>query len=230
MIRVMALEFKRNRLVKELNDRNLSIFNDIVEYIELGLLSSVEREEVFQQVLDMMLQAQSEGKFVSEVIGNDIKGFCDSIIEESIGNKNIFHICFNYIESIFQMGLIMFIITFIILNRGDSVFQQKDMFAVDIIVGVVVFAVVFPVYFMIRRKKIFKKKNKKDYSWVFLAICLYLALRVEDMIKIKFSQLANIYVIPHGNIIFLIIVFIIAFGRDICYLIKSIYKKICKNK
>ncbi|MCB2310228.1 DUF1048 domain-containing protein [Clostridium tagluense] len=80
MVRVMILQFKKNKLKKELNERDLKNFEDIVQYIEISPLSSIEREEVSQQVLDMMLQAKNEGKFASEVIGDDIKGFCDSII------------------------------------------------------------------------------------------------------------------------------------------------------
>ena len=45
------------------------------------------------------------------------------------------------------------------------------------------------------------------------------------MIKTKFPQLATTHIIPYGNKIFLLIIFLIAFGRDICYLIKSISRK-----
>ena len=140
MVRTIILMFKRGKLTKELNDRDLKNFNDITEYIGMSSLSPIEQEVVFQQVLDMMLQAKSEGKFASEVIGDDIKGFCDSIIEESNYNKSIFHRCFNYIEIFLQTGLIYFLMMFIfnlILNGWDSSFKNQDVFYIDIVTFVV---------------------------------------------------------------------------------------------
>ncbi|MGH4123508.1 MAG: DUF1048 domain-containing protein [Clostridium sp.] len=227
MIRTFILIFKRHKLKNELNYRDLKNFNDIVEYIGISSLRQIEQEVIFQQVLDMMLQAKDEGKFASEVIGYDIKGFCDSIIEESNYNKNVFHKCFNYIEIILQTGFIYYLMMFIfniITNGWDNSFKNQDVFYMDIVTFVPMFIVMFPLSFMIRRNQMFKRKNKKDYSWVFLAICIFLASSVSDMIRNKFQQLDSIPITPYENKILLLIIFLIAFGRDICYFIKSISK------
>lgn len=229
MFRTIVLMRKRGKLTKELNDRDLKNFNDITEYIGISSLSPIEQEVVFQQVLDMMLEAKSEGKFASEVIGDDIKGFCDSIIKESNYNKNIFQICFNYIEIILQTGLIYLLMMFIaslIRNGWDSSFKNQDVFYIDIVSLLSMFVVIFLLNFIIRRKQIFKrKKDKTGYSWVFLFICMYLSLRITDMINVKFPQLTTAHIIPNDNKILLLIIFLIAFGREIGYLIKSFSRK-----
>ncbi|MBU3129284.1 DUF1048 domain-containing protein [Clostridium tagluense] len=227
MVRVMILQFKKNKLKKELNERDLKNFEDIVQYIEISPLSSIEREEVFQQVLDMMLQAKNEGKFASEVIGDDIKGFCDSIIEESSYNKSAFNICFNYIESFFQVGFIGFVMVFIIsIVLGDGNFKRLDLLSIELFMYMGLVTVIPQ---LIKRRKIFnKKKNKIDYYWVFLFICVYLFLSLADVIKDKLPQLAIIK-IPYVNKIFLLMVFLIAFGREIFYFIKNISTKCCKK-
>ncbi|MCB2299167.1 DUF1048 domain-containing protein [Clostridium tagluense] len=210
-----------------MNERDLKNFEDIVQYIEISPLSSIEREEVFQQVLDMMLQAKNEGKFASEVIGDDIKGFCDSIIEESRYNKSAFNICFNYIESFFQVGFIGFVMVFIIsIVLGDGNFKRLDLLSIDLFMYMGLVTVIPQ---LIKRRKIFnKKKNKIDYYWVFLFICVYLFLSLADVIKDKLPQLAIIK-IPYVNKIFLLMVFLIAFGREIFYFIKNIITKCCKK-
>jgi DNA-binding ferritin-like protein (Dps family) len=226
MFRTIELMRKRSNLTKELNDRDLKNFNNITEYIGLSSLSPLEQEVVFQQILDMMLQAKSEGKFASEVIGDDIKGFCDSIIEESNYNKNIFQICFNYIEIILQTGLIYLLMMFIfslIRNGWDSSLKNQEVFYIDIVSLLSMFIVIFSLNFFIRRKQIFKrKKGKTGYSWVFLFVCMFLSLRITDMITVKFPQLATTHIIPNDNKMFLLIIFFIAFGRYIFYHIKNI--------
>ncbi|MBU3144050.1 DUF1048 domain-containing protein [Clostridium sp. CF012] len=228
MIRTFILMFKRNKLTKELNDRDLNNFNDITKYIGMSSLSPIEQEVVFQQVLDMILQAKSKGKFASEVIGDDIKGFCDSIIEESNYNRSVFHKYFNYIEIILQTGFIYYLMMFIfniILNGWDNSFKNQDMFYMDIVTFLSMFVVILPLSVMIRKKQFFKgKKNKIDYYWVFWAICAYLVFTVSDTVTNKFPQLAGTHIIPYEHKIFLLIIFLIAFGRDICNLIKSISK------
>ncbi|GCD11521.1 DUF1048 domain-containing protein [Clostridium tagluense] len=232
MIRTIILMFKRNKLTKELNDRDLKNFNDITKYIGMSSLRLIEQEVIFQQVLDMILQAKSEGKFASEVIGDDIKGFCDSIIEESNYNKSVFHKCFNNIEIILQTGFIYYLIMFIfdiILNGGGNSFKNQNLFNIDLIDFIANFVVIYLLIFMIIRKQIFKKKkNKIDLSWVFWVMCTYLIFSVENMIKAKFPQLATAHIIPYENKILLLIIFLIAFGRDICYRIKSISRNFQK--
>ena len=220
--------FKRNKLTKELNERDLNNFNDITRYIGMSSLKPIEQEIVFQQVLDMMLQAKGEGKFASEVIGDDIKGFCDSIIEESNYNRSFFHKCFNYIEIILQTGFIYYLMMFIfniILNRWDNSLKNQNVFYMDIVTFLSMFVVILPLSIMIRKKQFFKgKKNKIDYYWVFWAICAYLVFTVSDMVTNKCPHLAATHIIPYQHKILLLIIFLIAFGRDICNLIKSISK------
>jgi DNA-binding ferritin-like protein (Dps family) len=232
MFRTIVLMRKRSKLEKELNNRDLKNFNEITKYIGMSSLRQLEQEVIFQQVLDMMLQAKSNGKFASEVIGDDIKGFCDSIIEESNYNKNIFHKSFNYIEIILQTGLIYLLMMFIsslIRNGWDSSFKGHDVFYIDIVFLLSMFVVVFSLNFFIIRKQIFKrKKGKTGYSFMFLFICLYLSQIITDMITVKFPQLAAAHIIPYDNKFFLLIIFLIAFGRDLYYFIQSINRNFRK--
>ncbi|MCB2289360.1 DUF1048 domain-containing protein [Clostridium sp. CS001] len=177
-----------------------------------------------------MLQAKSEGKFASEVIGDDIKGFCDSIILESNYNRGIFHKCFNYIEIILQTGLVYLLMMFIssLIRHGwNSSLESQDVFYIDIVSLLSMFIVIFLLNFFIRRKQIFKRKAQiSGYLGIFLFICMYLSISITDIINNKFPQLTTTHIIPNDNKILLLIIFLIAFGRDIWDFIKSINKKI----
>ena len=229
MFRTIALMRKRSKLTNELSDRDIKNFNDITEYIGLSSLRLIEQEIIFQQILDMMLEAKKEGKFASEVIGDDIKDFCDSIIKETNYNKSVFLIGFNYLEILLQTGLIYLLMIFIfslIRNGWGSSFKNLDVFYIDIVTVISLFIVIVLVNFFIRRKQIFKrKKDKTGYSWVFLSLSMYLSFRITDMIKVKFPQLATTHIILNDNKLLLLIIFLIAFGREIVYLMKSISKK-----
>jgi DNA-binding ferritin-like protein (Dps family) len=226
MIRTVLLMLKRYKLKKNLASRSLKDFKDIVDYIEMSSLSSIEREVVFQQILDMMLEAQSQGKLADQVIGDDIKGFCDSIIEETNYNKSIFHICFSYIESILQLGLIALLVIIVInllLHGGEISFNGQNIFYIDIVRFVAIWVAIGPLTFITKRKRIFdKKKSRTGYLgipvlWIILANLLF---TVANIIDNKFPNLATTHVFPDGNIIFILFLFLIAFRGDVCYLLK----------
>jgi len=66
---------------KMLNKENDEVYTDIVCYLRVSLLEDVKTEEIISDILDMFLRSQEEGKAIEEIIGDDYKAFCDSIIE-----------------------------------------------------------------------------------------------------------------------------------------------------
>lgn len=98
----MVLEWRlkkiRLREQKKLNSTNLSLFKSMVSYIQCSELREVEKEDILQQIMDMMLQAQIENKPVDLFIGNDYEVFCKSIIEEYSSDKNFIYKLLNHIQ------------------------------------------------------------------------------------------------------------------------------------
>ncbi|WP_027624297.1 DUF1048 domain-containing protein [Clostridium lundense] len=111
----MFLELKlskiRSREEKKLNKKNYASFKEIEQYMRNSTLSSIEREEVFQQILDMMLQAQCENKSIDLFLGNNHKNFCDSIINEYNKSKSFMLKAISLIEE-----LIIYFIAWISLD------------------------------------------------------------------------------------------------------------------
>lgn len=66
----------------KLDDANNEIFTNMVVYLRTSKLDPLQQEEVINDLLEMFLRYQEEGKPIEEGIGLDYKGFCDNIISE----------------------------------------------------------------------------------------------------------------------------------------------------
>ncbi|RXI42101.1 hypothetical protein DP129_00370 [Clostridium tetani] len=126
----MFLELKllkiRTKEKKKLNKKNHTIFKEIEEYMKNSTLSSFEKEEFFQQLLDMMLKSQLENKSIDLFIGEDYKKFCESIINEYNESKSFIFKLINFIQK-----FIVYISLWISL---DMLFSFKLQFEVGSII------------------------------------------------------------------------------------------------
>lgn len=81
---------KTKRLITENNEKrrqlskiNKDYYNDMLLYIRLQLfISERESEEILMELLDHLLEGQSEGKTAYQIFGNDPQGYADEIIEQ----------------------------------------------------------------------------------------------------------------------------------------------------
>jgi len=116
----MLLEWRfkqiRVKQQKKLNESNLYLYKRITSYIQNSELRGIEKEEILQQVVDMMLQAQIEDKSMDLIIGNDYEEFCKSIIEECSSDKDKNYRMLNYIQK-GLLGMIL-ILASLTISRG----------------------------------------------------------------------------------------------------------------
>lgn len=84
MLSAFKLRKIRLKQQKKLSKSNLCLYKNITAYIKISnsSLTSKEKEEALQQIMDMILQAQIEGKSIDLFIGKDYEVFCNSIIDE----------------------------------------------------------------------------------------------------------------------------------------------------
>lgn len=72
---------KNYELSKKLTPENDEVNTNIVCYLRTSGMDELEAEEIIQDILGMMLEAQKRGEEIEQVIGNDYRAFCDSVIE-----------------------------------------------------------------------------------------------------------------------------------------------------
>lgn len=74
------LNRSNNALDKQISAENHEAFIDMICYLRGAKISEYHQELVRQDLTEMLLSAQERGENIREVIGEDYKGFCDSII------------------------------------------------------------------------------------------------------------------------------------------------------
>ena len=81
-----------NELREQLNKENLAAYEDMLTYIRLSSNKSEQQtEEVLLELLEHLLEAQKSGKTAKDIFGEDIKQYCDELINEIPGEKSQKH-------------------------------------------------------------------------------------------------------------------------------------------
>ncbi|MBU3177904.1 DUF1048 domain-containing protein [Clostridium estertheticum] len=117
--RLKQLRFKEQ---KNLNGSNLYLYRSITSYIQHSELGGTEKEEILQQVVDMMLQAQIEKKPMELIIGNDYQDFCKSIIEEYSSDKSKNYRLLSYIQKGLFWSITSSVFLWIVIGLKNSSF------------------------------------------------------------------------------------------------------------
>lgn len=111
----------RLREQEKLNEKNSCLYKNMTAHIKNSSLTQYEKEEVLQQIMDMMLQAQEESKSIDIFIGNDYEVFCKSIIEEINNSKNTGYKILNYL----QKYLTCMMLTAIMMSIGNFITKHS---------------------------------------------------------------------------------------------------------
>lgn len=76
------LRDENNELERGLSKEANDVLTDIVVYIRTANISALDQEKVRRDIDEMLLEGERRGQDVSEIIGDDYKAFCDSVISE----------------------------------------------------------------------------------------------------------------------------------------------------
>ena len=69
-----------NELDEKINEENQPLFTDMICYIRSANISSLSQEMVRRDLSEIVLSAQGRGENIADVIGGDLKEFCDEVI------------------------------------------------------------------------------------------------------------------------------------------------------
>ncbi|OOB76095.1 hypothetical protein AXF41_04760 [Clostridium haemolyticum] len=128
----MLLEWKLKKIrlkeQKKLNDNNFALYNNMVDYIKVSNLTALQKEEIFQDIMDIILQAQMENKNINLFIGNDYEIFCNDIIKEYSSGISRSYKIINYI----QKYMLIFIILTLIMGISNKFNDGLDNIGITI--------------------------------------------------------------------------------------------------
>lgn len=165
---------KNGELIKQLNQsadvltkENREVFDDIVIYIRTSNLKIKDMEEFLQQILDSFINAQNNDKNIESVLGtDDIKKYCDDIIETYKSTYNFMELFKEYIMYAGMFLLILPSINYIagiilsaIKNKGFSNFSLSLNVNLELLIQFIVLIPLIYVGFAYARKGCFSKKE-----------------------------------------------------------------------
>lgn len=110
---------KREKLTKD----NREDYEEMVVYIRSNFnISELETEEVLMELLDHLLEAQSQGKTAKDIFGADLKAYCNELIaeipKEPTSTKVLF-VTYLVLNLIGSVGMFLAVFSFILYRFFD---------------------------------------------------------------------------------------------------------------
>jgi uncharacterized membrane-anchored protein len=187
-VKAKQLIEENNRKRELLNSQNQKYYNDMLIYIRLQLsLSEQQSEEVLMEMLDHLLDGQSERKTAQEIFGDEPKQYADEIIENLPKERKrevipfILGIGLNLISLILMIrGLIILIISQF-KHVDITVYPFSTMIKFAALTGFITFGVWY--FFRVIKQSLFNEKASEKKNMV--KIGLFAALTMSGFIIIS---------------------------------------------
>lgn len=182
-----------NQLREQLHEENKKVYEDMLLYIRTNTNKSEQQtEEVLLELLEHFIAAQAEDKSAQEIFGEDIKEYCDEILEEIPGEKKSVSLLFGAFLLLDLLGIMSFTygtLGFILhkvfdLGSNSYEFSLVSVLVIALIDSLLIFGFVKLILKWIKSSA-FQEKQKK--TWVeFLQIWLVSTIFAAVLILIKF--------------------------------------------
>ncbi|MEG0365697.1 MAG: DUF1048 domain-containing protein [Coprobacillus sp.] len=146
---------------KKLNKEYKEAYDQMSIYIEAAIIPGEDLSVMMNEVVDLLLSAQEDNRTIDSIIGNDMKYFCDQIIESH--SNNITDKIFNFLSFYRILSIIAFALESfaLVVDYLDGV---KSPFTANVEMGGFVAAILISTFIMSVFKFITKHLVFK-YKW-----------------------------------------------------------------
>lgn len=180
-----------NEKQEQLNADNLAFYKEMLVYIRTNFNKSEQQtEETLMELLDHVLQAQTEGRMAKEVFGDDPKAYCQELISElpEESKKNQFpFIAYILLQFLGIISLVTGILTpglYYLFDLGTNsvpVSVGKGLITIFIWI-LLLFSFILIIFTRIKRSSFKEKQPKK---WVeFLQLWLIATIHIGSFIYV----------------------------------------------
>lgn len=166
MLMEIKLKLLRYREQRKLNPSNLFLYKAISTYLMSSNIAEIEKEEALQSILDMIIQAQIEGRDTNLIVGNSYEAFCDEIIKEYNSTKKSSFFVLIFIQKVIMwlFAINMFYSTLMFI-KGDRGFWGFT--TVQLITSIIICIFLVPILRKNSQKNSFKVTLRyKLYTFV----------------------------------------------------------------
>lgn len=195
VLAIVAMLISRLRLRK--NTKNLSpeffeVYEEISDKLGGSTMSAMERKETMNDILDLFMLANNDGRKVSDVIGDNTDNFIDQI-QKSFGYRS--SMLFNFITGIqYSISYLFMIQMFIYFeNTGNGFFNQQLEVSMIFMLTLLAFVGV-PFLFH------FKRKDKYVLMIIVPILLLGVFIGTMETIDKYFMHIPWLYTLAEGEI------------------------------
>ncbi|MFY9432364.1 MAG: DUF1048 domain-containing protein [Thermacetogeniaceae bacterium] len=171
MSRLDDLIRKNYELSKKLNPENEEIYTDIVCYLRTSGLDELEAEEIIQDILGMMLEAQERGEEIEKVIGDDYQAFCDSVIEAAHPKRFSWRKLFSDLEIVVIVISFLWLLDIIffylpqMIKQGRLILDYQVNLGVLINTAIILLASVLIIKYIGKTSFKYSKEKQQGHGW-----------------------------------------------------------------
>ena len=194
----MNREFKLER--DKLNEENKEIFKKIQYRLSVSQLHERIYENNIKEVLNMLLEGQKRNESYKEVIGEDLEGFCENIIESSY-KTNAFQRMFKMIY-IYNLAIVVYMIIWSLISlvadeRVFSIFYTGELGKINIMNFGTLFIILLINHYIneLRAKTTFRSKIIKFTVYLIALIYIFMQPFIYEKLDIGYSIYLNNYLV-----------------------------------
>lgn len=192
IVAMLISRLKLRKSTKNLSPEFFEVYEEISDKLSGSTMSTMERKETMNDILDLFMQADKDKRQVSEVIGNSTDDFINSI-QSAFGYRS--SILFNIITGVQYSVIYLFMVQLLIYmeNTSDGFFNQLlDISTIFMLTLLALIGVPFLFHF--------KRKNKLILMIIVPVILLGLFIAIMETIDKFFLDVPWLYKLAEGQI------------------------------
>lgn len=164
-------------LTDQLKDEYAETFQKIELYSTVHQIDSETENEMLMEVLDTLLTAQTKGKPVEKVVGNDVEQFC----KDFFGNYKWHNRIAEFRDSIYRLMWVMFVFQLLEAFLAEGTLMENLMLTSDIggfIVGAAFAMITMSIFCVVAKPLVFKIRwlTMMKFVLIVLAVSFVLSL------------------------------------------------------
>lgn len=155
-----------NKKRELLTPENEAAYGDMLVYLRISNVPEQQMEELLLEILDHLIEAQTENKNAYDIFGDDLQSYCDELIsalptQTKLEKTSLIGFAISLLLAI-QFGIDA-IVSFFILTFGNNADQLTPVFSIPgttLSVSIIILGILFILY-LLKRYSFDQKMNWK---------------------------------------------------------------------
>lgn len=184
---------------KGLEKENRQLFDKIILNIDSYYLNSIQKEEIYEELLGMFVESENRNEYLSLIIGPDVNEFCKALIKNA-KRKTILE---KVISSLYSISFyiliisIVFIASYLIFRYDLGLyFHGRNLYInLSALTHFISISIVIVVFQKLDSRNIFNKNNRSIIFLVYMLIFIFVSIGSIEIVDKE--KIVKINAIPY---------------------------------